>query len=130
MQAIITTYISPLQDGSAQIRARCDARTIYVAYDERGSVEGNHVAAARALAEAIGWVPPYYGPMVSGTEPDASGHVMCHVFAERPRVVMSSENLMERARYLLNRVALGNAIDVTDLERWLADERHARGVTP
>jgi len=78
MQAIITKYIGPTNTRGSRIQAKCEAKTIYVGYDHSLNAEGNHVAAAKELAEKLGWT----GEWLNGGT--ASGYVfVCTGYCER-----------------------------------------------
>lgn len=79
MQAIQTKYHGPGRVRGSRISARCDAGSIIVHLDNSMRIEQAHAAAARQLADKLGWVAPYYGPMHSGALPDGT---YAHVFAE------------------------------------------------
>lgn len=66
-QAIITKYFPPTNNKEGRVRARCDAKTIHVPWDDALSIPLNHERAALALANVMGWiVPDEYGPVLRG----------------------------------------------------------------
>lgn len=77
MQAITTKFIGPTNHRGARVRARCEARTIYVYWEHGLGVEENHRRAAEILAKQLGWK----GCWVGGSLPDGSGD--CFVCVHR-----------------------------------------------
>lgn len=71
MQAIVTKFYGPTNFRGARVMARCQAKRISVAWDHALGVEENHMAAARTLAEELGWAGLWYG----GDMPDGMGNV-------------------------------------------------------
>jgi hypothetical protein len=61
MQAILTKYHGPTNTRGSRISAQCDAKLIFVPYDHAHDVFTNHLKAAKALAELLGWVGVYRG---------------------------------------------------------------------
>ena len=55
MQAIITKYIGPTNTKHSRIKATAAAGSITVEYNHSLDIEGNHVAAAKKLADKFGW---------------------------------------------------------------------------
>jgi hypothetical protein len=82
MQAIETKFFGPTNFKSARIRARCQARTIFVAWDHALGIEGNHDAAAKTLAEKLGWHGDWHG----GGNSSGSGNI--YVVASDPTFVV------------------------------------------
>ena len=54
-QAIVTKWLDPTNHRGSRVRASCDAGSLTVSWDYEVGVEGNHRAAALALAEKLGW---------------------------------------------------------------------------
>jgi len=54
-QAIVTKFIGPTNNRGSRIKATADAGSVTVSYDHALGVEGNHRAAAEALALKYGW---------------------------------------------------------------------------
>ncbi len=81
MQAIITKYFGPTNFRGSRVVAKCEAGSIAVPYDDALNSEDNHKAAARALADKLGWKPNgtnRYAKFVSGGLPNGKGYA--HVF--------------------------------------------------
>lgn len=81
MQAIVTRFLGPTERTGARIIATCDAGRIVRPYMYASTREDNHVSAARALAQKLGWTSEFYGRIVSGELPGSKGYV--HVFTLR-----------------------------------------------
>lgn len=75
-QAIVTKYLGPTNFKPSRVKAIAEAGTLTMSWDHglRNSA-GNHDAAARALAEKLGWTGRWYG----GGLPDHSGN--CYVWS-------------------------------------------------
>ncbi len=69
MQAITTKFRGPTDTRGSRVIARAAAGSLTHAWDYALDYEGNHTAAARALAEKLGWA----GQWVGGGLPDGSG---------------------------------------------------------
>lgn len=54
-QAIQTKYIAPTNTRGARVKAWCQAKSIYVSWDDRFDVDENHYAAASQLREIMRW---------------------------------------------------------------------------
>lgn len=54
-QAIETRYFGPVSVRGARIIAKAAAGGVVIPYDHALSLDGNHVAAARALRDKFGW---------------------------------------------------------------------------
>lgn len=65
-QAIATKFIGPTNHRCARIKAVSDACTVTVSWDYAMGVEENHHAAARALADKMGWVTHLRGGSLPG----------------------------------------------------------------
>src|SRR6476469_1499080 len=70
-QAIETKFFGPTNHRGARIRVRCQARTMFVAWDYSLGIDHNHDAAARALAEKLAW----RGSWFAGCNVAGSGNV-------------------------------------------------------
>jgi hypothetical protein len=82
MQAITTTYHGPTNTRGSRITAKADAGRITVSWNHALDAEANHVAAAAALQEKLGWGEEY-GRMVQGWLPGNSGPAYAFVFVGR-----------------------------------------------
>jgi hypothetical protein len=65
-QAIVTKFHGPTNTKGSRVSARCEAKRILVSWDHRLHSDGNHVAAAKALASQLGWEGPWYGGCIDG----------------------------------------------------------------
>jgi hypothetical protein len=74
MQAIITKYIGPSNVKGVRIKATCQAGSITLSWDHALNADGNHCAAAKALAEKWGW---NFGEWIGGQLPDGSNAWVC-----------------------------------------------------
>ena len=54
-QAIETRYYGPTNHRDARVRAKCDAKTIWVDWDYALESSDNHIAAATELAKQLNW---------------------------------------------------------------------------
>ena len=70
-QAIETRFFGPTNHRGARIRVRCQARTMFVAWDYSLGIDHNHDAAARELAEKLEWRGRWFG----GGSASGSGNV-------------------------------------------------------
>lgn len=71
-QCIHTRYLGPTNVRGSRVKARSSSglsRTL--SWDDALGLEANHTAAARALAEQLGWT----GRWVGGAAPDERGYV-------------------------------------------------------
>jgi hypothetical protein len=66
-QAIITKFIGPTNYRGARVKARCDAGSVTVPWNYAIGIEGNHKAAALALAQKLDWS----GDWIGGGMPDS-----------------------------------------------------------
>lgn len=73
MQAIQTKYLCPTNFRGSRIVARAYSRSVIIPYDHALDIEKNHIAAAKALQDLLGWT----GRTVSGQLPDGC---YAHVF--------------------------------------------------
>ncbi len=86
MQAIQTKYICPTNFRGSRIRAKCEAMTIFLTWDDALNAEENHRLACNTLCarmdahnvERYGHkASQWTAPKIAGTLPDGS---MVHVF--------------------------------------------------
>lgn len=71
MQAIVTRWLAPTNYRPSRIKASAAAGSLTVPWDHSIGVDGNHLAAARALAERQGWA----GRWIGGGMPSGDGDV-------------------------------------------------------
>ena len=77
-QAIETRYLGPTNTKGGRIRAKAWAGNATVPYDHALTIEGNHRAAAMALAAKLGW--HHHAPAEQwATGGNAKGDGYCHV---------------------------------------------------
>ena len=60
-QAITTKFIGPTNARGARVKAVCEAGSITVNWDYAIGQDGNHDAAAKALAVKLGWDGAWFG---------------------------------------------------------------------
>lgn len=60
MQAIETYYIGPTDLRGSRIKAKCEAGSITLDWDDALGIEKNHDRAAKALCTKKGWSDPLY----------------------------------------------------------------------
>lgn len=70
-QAIVTKYFGPGNVKGSRIKATASAGGVTVPYDHSLNTDGNHAAAAQALATKYAWV----GSWVGGGMPEGNGNV-------------------------------------------------------
>lgn len=56
MQAILTKYHGPTGYRGSRISAQANSGRIYLPYDHALNIDGNHLAAATAYANKLGWL--------------------------------------------------------------------------
>lgn len=66
-QAIITKFMGPTNSRGARVKATADAGSITVGWDYALNIEGNHTAAAKALAMKLGWAGHWHGGGLPGS---------------------------------------------------------------
>lgn len=71
MQAIITKYLGPTNSRGARVKAKCQAGSVTVAWDDALDVDANHYAAVKALVTELGWENMTF---VGGGLPDGTGN--------------------------------------------------------
>lgn len=80
-QAIVTKYHGPTNYEGSRISARADAGRIVIAWDYALIPDENHAAAARALADRLGWIDAKgYPALAGGALPGNAGY--CFVMAK------------------------------------------------
>lgn len=75
MQAIITKFICATNFRGSRIEATCAAASKTLSYDHTLDMDENHAAAARTLAESLGWLSDGH-QLSSGSLPNGTD---CHV---------------------------------------------------
>lgn len=76
-QAIVTKFLGPTNFRGSRVKATCQARSLTVAWDDAKDVDANHTQAARALADALGWLEDTAGrrwSLEGGAMPDDTGY--------------------------------------------------------
>lgn len=81
MQAILTRYMNPTNTRGAKIKATAAAGSVTINYPHGLSEEDAHRAAAQALVQKLGWVPPHYGALHGGQLPSGD---WCFVMVPSP----------------------------------------------
>jgi hypothetical protein len=71
-QAILTKYIGPTDSRCAKVKAKAQAGSLIVAWDDALDVDQNHDAAANKLAESLGWLENR--KLIGGGLPDGTGN--------------------------------------------------------
>jgi hypothetical protein len=66
-QAIVTKFHGPTNHRGARVKATADAGSITLPWDHALGVEGNHRAAAEALAKKYGWPLDMFGGGLPGS---------------------------------------------------------------
>jgi hypothetical protein len=67
LQAITTKFIGPTNTKGSRIKATCQAASLTVNSDYALSIEQNHAAAAKALADKMGWRGDWYQGGIPGS---------------------------------------------------------------
>jgi hypothetical protein len=80
MQAILTKYLGPTNHRGSRIVAWCQAGRLTFAWDDALSVDQNHDAVARGLAQKLGWLEDTHGRLAGGGLPNGMGN--CYVFVK------------------------------------------------
>ena len=77
MQSIQTKFVGPTNSHGTRVRAKCDAGSITVVWDDALGEKQNHALAAMALVRQLGWTyeAGYHGNWLAG-----SINVMDYVF--------------------------------------------------
>lgn len=90
MQAIVTKFLGATNHKGARIKAKCQAGSLILSWDDGLNIDENHDKAAGRLAAKLGWVGPNYGVLVGGGLPDCTGN--CYVFVrESGRTLLSRD---------------------------------------
>ena len=79
MQAIVAGGGGATDYRGSRVKATCQAGSVTLSWDDTLDVDGNHNAAAGALAAKLGWDRNCYGTMHSGGMPDGNGNVYVFV---------------------------------------------------
>lgn len=74
-QAIVTKYLGPTNTRGARVKAKAYAGSVIVSWDDALGTDANHDAAARALADKLGWMSGHR--LEGGGLPDSKGN--CYV---------------------------------------------------
>lgn len=73
MQAIETKFLAPTNTQGARYKATAAAGSITIHADYALAYDGNHLAAANALVEKLGWnLSEGYPPIVGGCLPNGN----------------------------------------------------------
>lgn len=78
-QAIVTKYLGPTNHRGARVKASCHSTSRVYPWEDALDANDNHTAAARALAQALGWLGQGW-TLAGGAMPDGSGN--CYVFVQ------------------------------------------------
>ncbi len=70
-QAIVTKFLGPTNTRGSRIKAIASAGSKTIEYDHALNTDGNHAAAAKALAEQFKWNGWWFG----GGMPEGNGNV-------------------------------------------------------
>lgn len=81
MQAIVTKYLGATERRPSRVKASAQAGSIIVNWDDAKDIDGNHYAAALALAHKFGWLADR--DMHGGGLPDGTGNAYVLVPAVR-----------------------------------------------
>lgn len=82
MKAILTRYLGPTNFKGSRICARAEGvKAVILPYSHELDSEGNHRAAAEALAAKYGWT----GRLIGGGLPDESGYAFVFAPGRTPR---------------------------------------------
>ena len=60
-QAITTKYLGPCNVLGSRVKASCEAGSVTLTWDSALNTQGNHIAAAKALATKLEWYGYYVG---------------------------------------------------------------------
>ena len=88
MQAIVTKYIGPTNVRGSRVKATAQAGSVTLGWDDSMNPDGNHKAAARALAQKYGWD----GEWVSGWTPDGRSVWVCNDARMTDRFTVATES--------------------------------------
>ena len=70
-QAIETKFLPWTNHRPSRVKAFCQAGSVTMSWDHNLNVDNNHIAAAKALAQRLGWDGIWYG----GSSPSGKGSV-------------------------------------------------------
>jgi hypothetical protein len=82
MQAIVTKFLGPTNHRGSRIKATAQAGAVTLGWDYGLSQDGNHRAAAIALANRFGWLD-HSDLSEGGSLPAGNGE--CYVLTPKPR---------------------------------------------
>jgi hypothetical protein len=80
LQAITTKYLGATNYRGSRIKAKCQATTLTVSWDDALDVEANHEKAAQALVAKMSW--ENHGKWHGGALPDDTGYAFVCVKTE------------------------------------------------
>lgn len=80
MQAIQTKYLGPTNVRGSRVKAIAEAGSVTLSWNHSLNADGNHKAAAEALANKFGW----HGKWFSGWLPDNGMVFVCTSLANQP----------------------------------------------
>lgn len=80
-QAITTKYFGATDHSNARVRAKAQAGSVTISWDDALDIEENHATAARVLAKKFGWLGGT-AELVGGSLPDDTG--FCFVLVGDP----------------------------------------------
>lgn len=66
-QAIVTRWLSPTNTRPSRVKASALAGSVIISWDHALSAEGNHAAAAKALADKFGWRGYWFAGAIRGS---------------------------------------------------------------
>lgn len=66
-QAIVTKFHGPTDRRGYRVSAKADAGRVSLSWSHSKGIEWNHAAAARALAEKLGWIGKWVGGGLPGS---------------------------------------------------------------
>lgn len=81
MQAIVTKYLGATDRLPSRVKATAQVGSVTVNWDYAKDIDGNHYAAALALAHKFGWLHDY--DMHGGALPDGTGNAYVIVASVR-----------------------------------------------
>lgn len=67
-QAIVTKYLGPTNVRGSRVKAKAEAGSIILSWDDCLNSDQNHIRAAKALAEKFGWRGHWYGGALPNNE--------------------------------------------------------------
>lgn len=87
-QAIVTKYLGATNRRGARVKATCSGGSVTLDWDDALPRDGNHRAAAMALARRMGWIGnhrtarPEAPEFVMGGLPNSDGRVFVQFYTE------------------------------------------------